>query len=1491
MPGNCPDPNVLVAYLLGKLDPLEVPPIAEHVANCPTCDHSAESLEVASDTLVEQLRGALPQCDVSRDPEYQQVLARVQKLHPKRSAADTQVDLPLAPEVAQFGEYRLLAKLGQGGMGVVWKAEHLRMHRLVAIKTLHPARMKSPDMLRRFYQEVEVAAKLLHPNIVTAFDATEHQGRHYLVMEYVDGQDLARLMKHHGPLPPQQAAGYILQAARGLQFAHSKGIIHRDIKPSNLLLDRDGTVKILDMGLARVDSTSLPGEPEGDRLTQSDQVLGTCDYMAPEQAMDSRMADARGDIYSLGCTLFHLLAGRPPYEGDTPLNVVLAHCQAPIPSVSAIRGDVPLELDAICARMLAKQPTDRYPTMAEVVAALEGFIERERIEEAGRGASTRPRDAKEPERDGVRNRRRLAMLATAAGAVAVIALAVIVTIRHRDGTTTTIRPAPGSQVTVSGAGGAERPASSRQETNRGREQPAVGPSFLGSNGNWRLPPGAPQPAIAPFDAKQARKHQEAWAKYLGVPMEWTNSIGMKFVLIPPGEFDMGSTPEEQAWATECTKKHGGLATHFANILTEGPRHRVKISRAFYLSVCPVTQREYAQVMGVNPSTFAREVMDASRFSPSLSEQEREERRTNAARMAGRDTSRHPVEMVSWEEVTEFCRRLSGLPEEHSALSIYRLPTEAQWEYACRAGTTTRWYSGDDESRLSDVAWFNANADMTTRPVGQKLANAWGLYDMHGNLRQWCADGAARDYWQGSPAVDPLGPVTGGSHVLRGGSYCTPPFGQRSAARAIGKLDWRERRLGFRAVCEIRLKAESGTSQTGSRPTAASPFISPDGNWKLPPGAPPAAVAPFDAPKARAHQEAWAKYLGVPVEISNSIGMKLVLIPPGEFDMGSTPEEQAWAREEGKKDSGRPLWYFDRLANEGPRHRVRITKPFLLGMYHTTQAEYQRVMGVNPSAFCPEPINASALNPPLADQGKADREQCGNKAAGVDTSRRPVETVSWEDAMEFCRRLSAMPAERAARRVYRLPTEAEWEYACRAGTTTRWSCGDEEARVLEHGWFSKNSDFTTHPVGQKKPSVWGLCDMHGNVWQWCADWFGQDYYRESPANDPAGAAAGSARVLRGGDHHFLPSLSRSAYRYSLQPAFRGHLFGFRVVCEIASKQQPTPPAPTTDSPNAPPPAIAPFDEKKAKSHQAAWAKHLGVPVETTNSIGMKLVLIAPGEFLMGATPEEIAWSQDAMKIASGRGVARMLGEGPRHRVQITRPFFFGSCEVTQAEYERMVGSNPSDFTKHGEASARSPVDTVSWDDARTFCEKLSMSDGERAAGRAYRLPTEAEWEYACRAGTTTRWYFGDDEAQIAEHAWCAVLDGKQQESHPVSAKRPNPWGIYDLYGNVAEWCLDRFEVDFYQHSPIIDPIPPAEPLVGNRTTRGGNIYAWSVNCRSAARWPIAPATRHNGKGFRVLCEFVVPPRAIDHRPAGPPPPSGKPNHTSQPFETPKRALSK
>ncbi len=523
-------------------------------------------------------------------------------------------------------------------------------------------------------------------------------------------------------------------------------------------------------------------------------------------------------------------------------------------------------------------------------------------------------------------------------------------------------------------------------------------------------------------------------------------------------------------------------------------------------------------------------------------------------------------------------------------------------------------------------------------------------------------------------------------------------------------------------------------------------------------------------------------------VTTPLGMKLTLLPAGEFLMGS-------------------VGYY----HEAPLHRVAITTPFFVGIYPVTQEEYKRVMGTAPDHL----------------QG----DDC-----------LPVHHISWYDAVEFCNAVSRkegvkpfyeIVGEKPERTVsilggsgYRLPTEAEWEYACRAGTATDWSFGNDASLLKEYAWYSNNSGYKLQPVGQLKPNSWGLHDMHGNVEEWCWDHYESDYGGELPAIDPTGPTSKFGpekfkgyRVIRGGSYMEDCSGLRSSMRNSGHP---DNKCGIRLV------------------------RTSPIDKHFGKAPKAirtsiaaADSKGAGVPTGelVTNSIGMKLKLIPAGQFLMGFPASDRTKQSDR----------------PQHRVEISQPFLLGVFPVTQDEYVRIMGQNPSQFIGNG----RRPVETISWFHAVTFCNLLSEKEGlplcykigskkvSIIGNTGYRLPTEAEWEYACRAGTTTKWSFGDDESLLHQYAWYKNNAGG--ETHPVGDLKPNAWGLYDMLGNLHEFCWDW--KDRLSEDSVVDPTGPADGFV--RVYRGGCFKSHSnVEFQSAYSGEVMPHAPQPVIGFRI-----------------------------------------
>ncbi len=371
---TCPSREELSSYVLGRLAGEAWEAVRAHLESCPDCEAALATFDDADDTLVAQIRRGPAAGPYLQEPECQVAIAQARAVLDQPSFLEDQSSRSICGTA--LGEYQLIEELGQGGMGRVYKALQTKLDRVVAVKVLPRGRVGDRQAISRFEREMKAVGRLAHPNIVQAFDAREIDDTPVLIMEFVDGLDLAEIVRRVGPLPMADACELLRQTALALQCAHEHGLVHRDIKPSNIMLTRKGEVKLLDLGLARFYAEGGAGVSPvsaSEEMTGTGQAMGTADYMAPEQASDSRTVDIRADLYSLGCTLYKLLSGRAPFSGPeyrTTLDKLNAHVHQPAPPIRRLVPDVPEGLAAIVDRLLAKDPEDRFATPAEVAEAL-----------------------------------------------------------------------------------------------------------------------------------------------------------------------------------------------------------------------------------------------------------------------------------------------------------------------------------------------------------------------------------------------------------------------------------------------------------------------------------------------------------------------------------------------------------------------------------------------------------------------------------------------------------------------------------------------------------------------------------------------------------------------------------------------------------------------------------------------------------------------------------------------------------------------------------------------------------------------------------------------------------------------------------------------------------------------------------------------------------------------------------------------------------------
>jgi serine/threonine protein kinase/formylglycine-generating enzyme required for sulfatase activity len=732
----------------------------------------------------------------------------------------------------QFGRYRILRKLGEGGMGAVYLAEDTQLGRRVALKVPHFNRDDGPDVIERFYREARAAAALRHPNLCPVHDVGHIDGIHYLTMPFIEGKPLADQIQRDQPWPPARAATLVIRLAQALHVLHQQGMMHRDLKPANILLEAGDEPVIMDFGLARSLSQS-------DRLTQTGIAVGTPAYMSPEQFQGVATAvSSATDTWSLGVIFYQLLTGQLPFPGPTQSAMLGQILYAELQPPSTLRPELDGELDAVCRKALAKQAGARYATMTAFAAALQRYVDSHKPGLPGKapwpGGTATVQRPQPGASDWLRvSCPRCGKKLKAPGAAAgkcIRCPGCNLSIAIATGAPSLPMPAPPSPVDIALTPTPTPPSGRTERTPRRRHArrqpvgPIVGAAAMvvftlvlliwlvvggtgrkqgredggsrsssgssregtkGTKGTKRAI-AAPVVATNPGKGEPTNKQPKAALSTPKAPepvpapaepRRITNSIGMDLVPIPAGRFQMGSDKTRDGDAYDG----------------EFPQHEVRISKRFFLAAHHTTQAQFNAVLGRNPSYFS--------YSGGGKE-----------KVAGLNTGRFPVENLSFLDAVEFCNRLSereGLRpcyrmageqvERLSEGTGYCLPTEAEWEYCARAGSTTRYWFGDDAAQLGDYAWFFSNSGGRTYPVGEKRSNAWGLYDMHGLVYAWCEDVWHQNY-QGTP-TDGSAWLVGGEprRVVRGGSWSGDARFCRSADRYGYEAADRSNLIGFRVV--------------------------------------------------------------------------------------------------------------------------------------------------------------------------------------------------------------------------------------------------------------------------------------------------------------------------------------------------------------------------------------------------------------------------------------------------------------------------------------------------------------------------------------------------------------------------------------------------------------------------------------------------------------------------------------------------------------------
>ena len=956
--------------------------------------------------------------------------------------------------------YKIEKTLGKGGMGEVLLATDTRLGRKIAIKRILGDAARSRTAVNRFLTEAKSIAALNHSNIVQIHDYGRAVDGPFLIMEFVGGNSLLDRCRS-GPLPLEEAIEITCQLCDGLGKAHAAGIIHRDIKPANILMTADGIPKLTDFGLAKAESSDTG-------MTMAGAMLGTLDFMPPEQRRDAALADARSDLWSLAATLYQMVTGESPRVIDLDL--------------------CPQELRSALARGLKTKQEDRFQSAIEFRDALRASRQGGRPElsqlEQGQcpGCGTR----NDASRRFCRNPACGASLEVACLACAQ-KLPVWEEVCGNCGSKQ--RQLVDAQRQAKDAAKIEAEAALERGDFRSAQEIAT---TLAAENDPRLRQLVTWATefLGTTEQEYARQREHlaqllVEAQQHEAAHDYPSAIKTLEQVAEPLRGDLlAGSPESAAEALARVRKKQAEAqtleqqirTRVSNRelqnLLPAVEHLLRLlpHRADVLKLKGqlIDRDEKLQQVKEESLSEARQAFTAQDYLRCLAALDRIDRSAEDGETGRlREDARTADERVR-ELDLQITQRLAtkqydGLLEMVEAyLALQREDTERQQ-------LRTQLLDRKDKQRAQLQLVLQAAEKL--RSAGNFDGALAKLQPIPTALRsdevQAVVSALAELQSSQQQALEALSRAEQSGEYATGLAHASAYATMLSADASIQDMVFGEKYTQVQAALETqkRRKRTIKIAAIGSVPTLLLLSI---------------AGCVWGLYRWRANQLAWrASQLA---SVINEFEFKL--LPAGSFVMG-----------EG-----------------GASHQVTLTTPFLIGVYEVTQEQYERVMGTNPSEF---------------------------KGA-----QNPVGNVSWEDAVEFCRKLSAIPAEKAAGRVYRLPTEAEWEYACRAGTTTKYYFGNDESQLGEYAWYDQNSGSTTHPVGRKRPNAWGLYDMHGNVWEWCNDWYGD--YPQGTAQDPQGPSKGSFRVNRGGGWLSEAAFCRSALRNGYGPSLRSSLNGFRLA---------------------------------------------------------------------------------------------------------------------------------------------------------------------------------------------------------------------------------------------------------------------------------------------------------------------------------------------------------